>query len=282
MIYKTTYQFCIFILITGMSLMYWKTTAITHQQQTKDQYTIQLLEKYNKQLTNQVEWRYQYLCEGIKKFPEYKKLKIHHDSMTLIVDKHLKAIELTPVNSKTDLNKSTRQFNKAIKNHINQLAKYRNLGIKPKEIELLFEHQLSTTIGVSNIKIFTNEKSNTIQKLTLKNDMLTYLNVISKYICSKVGHTAMVFYRRDIVSRPKQPVINLGDQFETGVFVTETQTFPSRIQEVEVNGKPLKSREFKETPTVRGQHQYNVEIKFRTHRTGRVETLKRTFSYYVK
>lgn len=181
-------------------------------------------------------------------------------------------------------------FNESILSLIQEVSKNRNLGIKPREIEVLTEMTFESLVDNTDSGIIENKFNYDLASLELAK-LENHIRVVEasfvNYLASKIGRMTLgppSFFA--VQTFPKKNVIKKGETFESTLHLTTVNNY-LELAAIKVDGVPLKKTDYrfenyKMQTNVRGEHQYSVEIQVENPFTGKKDRFTETFSYYVK
>lgn len=308
MIYKRTYQFYIVLLLTGMGLMLLKENFQYNQQDSKNQSTKEILKQSNRilsissnKVTNDVK-------EQVKKKKEYKGLIPPMEQVEELVDdfmynmekreNKLRNAQQSSIRTRAEIvgetyrsiNQDVEQLRTRILTLLDQLKKkYRNLGIKSAELKVIEEmYLIDITEGIylNELKSIYNLQTTNLELEKLRNKVLIIQSAVINYLGSKIGATTVCSTSRfAVIAQANSSVVEPNEPYEAWFDLAEI-SFRQRPFAVSVDGVPLKGEDghfkYVNKSIVSGKQQYKVEMKFKNQFTGKTNTFRKTFNYYVK
>ncbi len=156
----------------------------------------------------------------------------------------------------------------------------RKLGISDDEV-----HELINKLHVNRFDIQIS--GGTIQEekeylIALKNATTSSVHQIINYLALKIGSTTTGWDRYMPSSIPEKPFIELGETFETDIFLTK---YINTKQLIYVNGKEIPMDDgvavYRTKPSSYGLHSYKVKIIAKNPENGKTETHIKTFEFEV-
>ena len=241
--------------------------------------------------------------EAVKRKPDYKALIVaSHEIEELTadfynfvddLDKQLDKRVFKAINDDEIKGKIVTHRQKII-NVLKHISGNRTLGIRQEEIRGLTDLHLfpNGNLPLINGKLFDEysfeNQSIACNKAILakqKNDALMLAKITVNYLAGKTGTTICTFDKAMVASSPKTNFIIKGKTFETDIFLYYPRPTPRMKQTIKVDGIELPVKNgfaiYATTPTVYGEHTYDVEISVINPFNHKSETYRRTFSFEV-